>query len=180
MTDVNYISVFFLGLKTDENNVSVKTDENERNERLLISEHNEQTPINNVENCDSFDQTNCIRESRSADNIDTHSTETLQSKCNSSELELQLRFDASQENFRSLEELVSPMSSASSAVMQTISQDNGDTWSMMSENCDTKSDCSAGMYGCHVIHVIVIWLFPGYFLKSQSLSLPMNRIACKF
>lgn len=132
-----------LGLKTDENNVSVKTDENERNERLLISEHNEQTPINNVENCDSFDQTNCIRESRSADNIDTHSTETLQSKCNSSELELQLRFDASQENFRSLEELVSPMSSASSAVMQTISQDNGDTWSMMSENCDTKSDCSA-------------------------------------
>lgn len=178
MTDIIILVLYFiLGLKIDENNVSVKTEENERNERLLI-EHNKQMPVNNVENCGSFEQTNCIRESRSADNIDAHSAETLQSKCNSSELELQLRFDAPQENFRSLEELVSPMSSASSAVMQTFSQDNGDTWSMMSENCDTKSDCSAGVYDCHVLYVIIL---PSVVLSlaiSSSIVnlLPMNRI----
>lgn len=133
-----------LGCKFDENNVSVETEENQRNERLLLSESNDQEPINKLESTDnslSFGQLNYVRESHSADNIGMHSLENLQSNCNGSEL--QLRLDIHQGSFRSLQELVSPMSSASSARMQTLSQDNGDTWSMMSENCDMKSDCSA-------------------------------------
>jgi len=125
----------------------METQENERNERLSITTlvQRDRPSIANPENGLDSDRLGNTEPQSSRDTEAQSTIDNLRANCDGNEPQLELRLGPQQGSIRSLE-LLSPMSStSSSAVAQTPSQDNGDSWSMVSENGDGKSDCSAGM-----------------------------------
>lgn len=136
-----------LGHEPEEIPNNMETQENERNERLSITTlvQRDRPSIANPENGLDSDRLGNTEPQSSRDTEAQSTIDNLRANCDGNEPQLELRLGPQQGSIRSLE-LLSPMSStSSSAVAQTPSQDNGDSWSMVSENGDGKSDCSADL-----------------------------------